>query len=80
MEAAKAAQAEALEREREEMFKRRLPSRDRQGRRILPPAREEKGAKDVLTNNPLQVLMLWGVHAVCNVFVCRTIVMTITVG
>ena len=34
---------------------RRLQSRDRHGRRVLPAAHKEKEAKDVWQNDPLQV-------------------------
>ena len=54
---AAAARLAALDREREEMWKRRLPERDINGRRILPPANAEKAADDVFVHDPLQVLM-----------------------
>ena len=46
----------ALDRDREERWKRRLPERDINGRRILPPAHAEKAADDVFVYDPLQVL------------------------
>jgi hypothetical protein len=56
-EAAMAAYLEALERERENMFKLKRPERDINGRRILPPAHGEKQAQDVWKDDPLQVDM-----------------------
>jgi hypothetical protein len=57
-EAAKAAQLAALEKEREHMLRLRLPSRDINGRRLLPRADNENEAKDVFTSHPLQVRFL----------------------
>ena len=54
-QAAEAARLAVLERERESMLRLRLPSRDRNGRRILPAAHAEKEARHVWNNDPLQV-------------------------
>ena len=67
-EAAMAAYLEALERERENMFKLKRPERDINGRRILPPAHGEKQAQDVWKDDPLQVDMCAKFCIVCR---CR---------
>ena len=54
-QAAEAARLAVLERERENMLRMRLPSRDRNGRRILPAAHAEKEAHHVWNDDPLQV-------------------------
>lgn len=64
-EAAEAAQLAALEKEREHMLRLRLPSRDINGRRLLPRADNENEAKDVFMSHPLQVLFL-AVSAYCG--------------
>ena len=54
-EAAAAAEAAALEKQREEMFRMRMPERDRHGRRIVPSASKERDAKDAWKGDPLQI-------------------------